>query len=157
MMSARPDRNPGEFKTINNRAGDTHFVDYRLVRGMLRKGYEIYQALTHPFARAVFMLFMISETHPFADGNGRISRIMMNAELTHASQSKIIIPTVFRDDYLGALRRLSRRNDPTVIIRAIQRVQRFSYNIQGNNYEELKNYIESTNAFKDDSGYILHF
>lgn len=157
MMSARPDRNPGEFKTVNNRAGDTHFVDYRLVRGTLRKGYEIYQALTHPFARAVFMLFMISETHPFADGNGRISRIMMNAELTHAAQSKIIIPTVFRDDYLGALRRLTRRSDPTVLIRAMQRVQKFSHNLQGEDYEQMKDYLEQANAFKDEDGYILRF
>jgi Fic family protein len=36
---------------------------------------------------------MISEVHPFMDGNGRISRIMMNAELTAAGMPKIIIPT----------------------------------------------------------------
>lgn len=157
MMSARPNRNPGEFKTMNNRAGDTHFVDYRLVRGTLRKGYEIYQALTQPFARAVFMLFMVSETHPFADGNGRISRIMMNAELTHAEQSKIIIPTVFRDDYLGALRRLTRKKEPSVLIRAMQRVQKFSRQLQGEDYESMKTYLEGTNAFKDEEGYILRF
>lgn len=157
MMSARPDSNPGEFKTMNNRAGDTHFVDYRLVRGTLLKGYEIYQTLTHPFARAIFMLFMISEVHPFADGNGRISRIMMNAELTHAAQSKLIIPTVFREDYLGALRRLTRRSDPTVLIRAMQRLQKFSHSIYGEDYERMKTYLELTNAFKDGDGYILTF
>ena len=96
------------FKMQNNHAGDTHFVDCTLVRGTLRKGSEYYQALEHPFAKAVFMLFMISEVHPFTDGNGRISRIMMNAELVAADQSKIIIPTVFREDYLDALRRLTR-------------------------------------------------
>ena len=29
----------------------------------------------------IFMMFMISEIHPFLDGNGRLARVMMNAEL----------------------------------------------------------------------------
>ncbi len=157
MMAARPDRNPGMFKMQNNHAGDTHFVDCTLVRGTLRKGFEYYQALDNAFARAVFMLFMISEVHPFEDGNGRISRIMMNAELVVADQSKIIIPTVFREDYLNALRRLTRRNDPTVLIRAMSRVRQFSANIQGDDFEVTRNYLERCNAFKDADGYILKF
>lgn len=157
MMAARPDRGPGMFKMKNNHAGDTHFVDYTLVRGTLMKGFEYYQALESPFARALFILFMISEVHPFNDGNGRISRIMMNAELVHADQAKIIIPTVFRDDYLNALRRLTRKGDPSVIIRAISRVHQFSANITGDNFEATKDYLEKCFAFKDGDGYILRF
>lgn len=157
MMAARPDRNPGMFKMKNNHAGDTYFVDYRLVRGTLLKGFEYYQALESPFAKALFMLFMVSEVHPFNDGNGRISRIMMNAELVHADQSKIIIPTVFRDDYLNALRRLTRRNDPTVIIKAMARVRQFSSNITGDDFETTKDYLKRCNAFKESDEYILKF
>lgn len=157
MMAARPDRNPGMFKMKNNHAGDTHFVDYTLVRGTLMKGFEYYQALESPFAKALFVLFMVSEVHPFNDGNGRISRIMMNAELVHADQAKIIIPTVFRDDYLNALRRLTRKGDPSVIVRAMSRVRQFSANITGDDFEETKNYLEKCSAFKDGDGYILRF
>ena len=157
LMAARPDRNPGMFKMQNNHAGDTHFVDCTLVRGTLFKGYEYYQALEHPFAKALFMLFMVSEIHPFNDGNGRISRIMMNAELVAADQSKIIIPTVFREDYLNALRRLTRRADPSVLIRAISRVRQFSANITGDDFEATRKYLESCNAFKESEGYILRF
>lgn len=157
LMAARPDRNPGMFKMQNNHAGDTHFVDCTLVRGTLRKGYEFYQALEHPFAKALFMMFMISEVHPFNDGNGRISRIMMNSELVAADQSKIIIPTVFREDYLNALRRLTRKGDPSVVIRALSRVRKFSANITGDNFEVTRKYLESCNAFKDGDGYILRF
>lgn len=157
LMAARPDRNPGLFKMQNNHAGDTHFVDCTLVRGTLRKGYEFYQALEHPFAKALFMMFMISEVHPFNDGNGRISRIMMNSELVAADQSKIIIPTVFREDYLNALRRLTRKGDPSVVIRALSRVRKFSANITGDNFEVTRKYLESCNAFKDGDGYILRF
>ena len=157
MMAARPDRDPGMFKMKNNHAGDTHFVDYTLVRGTLMKGFEYYQALESPFAKALFMLFMISEVHPFNDGNGRISRIMMNAELVHADQSKIIIPTVFREDYLNALRRLTRKGDPSVIVRAISRVRQFSSNITGEDFVATKEYLEKCYAFKDGDGYILRF
>ena len=159
MMSARPEANPGMFKTQNNRAGETHFVDFQQVRGTLKKGFEVYSALRHPFARALFMLFMISEVHPFSDGNGRISRIMMNAELTAAGQSKVIIPTVFRTDYLSALRlrQLTRKDNPEKLINAIQRVRLFSYNLRGDNFEEMRDYMEHCNAFKEEDEYILRF
>ena len=157
MMSARPEANPGMFKTQNNRAGETHFVDYQQVRGTLKKGFEIYSVLRHPFARALFMLFMISEVHPFSDGNGRVSRIMMNAELTAAGQSKIIIPTVFRTDYLSALRQLTRKDNPEKLINAIQRVRLFSYNLRGDNFEQMRDYMEHCNAFKEEDEYILRF
>lgn len=157
MMAARPEKNPGMFKMKNSHAGDTHFVDYTLVRGTLRKGFEYYRALEHPFAKALFMLFMVSEIHPFTDGNGRISRIMMNAELVAADQSKIIIPTVFRVDYLNALRRLTRRNDPSVLIRALSRVRRFSANIIGDDFDATRQYLEQCNAFKDGDEDILRF
>ncbi len=157
MMAARPDSPPGMFKLQNNHAGDSHFVDYTLVRGTLIKGFELYQALTSPFAKAIFILFIISEVHPFNDGNGRISRIMMNAELVHADQSKIIIPTVFREDYLNSLRRLTRKSDPNVIIKAISRVRQFSANIVGDDFDETYRYLTKTNAFKDGDEYILKF
>ncbi|VAW11449.1 hypothetical protein MNBD_BACTEROID03-1218, partial [hydrothermal vent metagenome] len=32
----------------------------------------------------------------FLDGNGRIARVMMNAELTTSAQTKIIIPNVYQ-------------------------------------------------------------
>ena len=157
MMSARPEASPGLFKTQNNRAGETHFVDFQLVRGTLKKGFEVYKALRHPFARALFMLFMISEVHPFSDGNGRISRIMMNAELTAAGQSKVLIPTVFRTDYLSALRQLTRKDNPEKLINAILRVRKFSYNIQGESFTVMRDYMQRCNAFHEEDDYILEF
>lgn len=144
-------------KSGKQQGGETHFVDFQQVRGTLKKGFEIYTALRHPFARAIFMLFMISEVHPFADGNGRISRIMMNAELTAAGQSKIIIPTVFRTDYLSALRQLTRKDNPEKLINAIQRVRQFSNNLRGEDFEEMRSYMERCNAFKEEDEYILIF
>ncbi|WP_321538547.1 Fic family protein [Flavobacterium piscinae] len=92
---------------------------------------------------------MISEIHPFLDGNGRIARIMMNAELVKANQTRIIIPTVYRDDYLGALRRLTRNDDPAVYIRMLQRVQEFSATLSAIDMETLENQLTQSNAFKE--------
>ena len=157
LLAARPEKHPGLFKMHNNRAGNSLFVDYELVRGTLKKGFDFYQALRSPFAKSVFMLFMISEVHSFDDGNGRISRIMMNAELTHANESKIIIPTVFRTDYLDALRKLTRQSDPSVLIRAMSRVRLFSSQLQAEDFDTMQLQLERSNAFSDSEEDILRF
>lgn len=157
LLSARPTKTPGLFKEQNNKAGNSHFVDYRLVRGTLKKGFEIYRAIQDPVARAYFILFMVSEVHPFTDGNGRISRIMMNAELTAAGMPKIIVPTVYRIDYIDALKRLTQYGEPAIIIRAMERVRLFSCGLDGSDYDALKAYLEGCNAFRDEPEYILRF
>jgi len=64
-----------------------------LVRGTLARGYEFMQGLPEPFQRAVYIIVLVSEVHPFVDGNGRLARIMMNAELVAGKQERIINPT----------------------------------------------------------------
>ena len=149
LMSARTSKRPGEFKDKNNRAGETHFVDHSLVKGTLIKGFDFYQALTHPFARAAYIMFLISEVHPFLDGNGRLARVMMNAEFVNQSQTKIIIPTVYRDDYIGVLRKLSRQMDPTAYLRMLERAHEFSATITGDDIDIIEKHLEACNAFKE--------
>ncbi|MDD5151986.1 MAG: Fic family protein [Flavobacterium sp.] len=149
LLGARTSKKPGQFKDKNNRAGETHFVDHTLVRGTLIKGFDYYQALQEPFAKAAYIMFMISEIHPFLDGNGRIARVMMNAELVKVNQTRIIIPTVYRDDYLGALRRLTRNDDPAVYIKMLQRAQEFSTSLLANDMQTLENHLTLSNAFKE--------
>lgn len=149
MYERAEDVNAGEFKTQNNRAGNTEFVDHTLVEGTLRQGFKFYAVLTDPMAKAIFIMFMISEVHPFTDGNGRISRIMGNAELFKSDLSRIIVPTVFREDYIGSLKRFTNKKDPDAFIRIMDKLQYFSNNIFGENFEELNNYIKATNAYKE--------
>jgi Uncharacterized conserved protein len=157
LLSARPSKNPGLFKTRNNQAGDTSFVDHGLVTGTLTQAFDFYKGLKNPFAKAVYMMFMISEVHPFDDGNGRIARVMMNAELVSARQTKIIIPTVFREDYLGGLRGLTRRQEPDTYIRMLQRAQLFSSVLVGEDMAKMQEILEYSNAFKEGEDYILQF
>lgn len=147
LLSARQDKNPGEFKDKNNFAGQTSFVDMNLVKGTLIKSFEFYNALKHPFARATYMMFAISEIHPFLDGNGRIARVMMNAELVSQKQAKIIIPTVYREDYILTLRKLTKQREPQAFIRMLTKIHEFSAEVTGDNMEEIQKFLEKSNAF----------
>ena len=149
LLQGRPSMQPGMFKEINNRAGDTFFVDAKLVTGTLAKGFLRYEALQDPFARAVFMMFLISEVHPFNDGNGRMARIMMNAELVHANQCRIIVPTVYRLDYLLSLRKLSRQHNSETYIHVMQKLHVFSQNLYGSNFDEINTYLRLCNAYEE--------
>ncbi len=155
LLSAREDKKPGKFKDKNNRAGNTSFVDMELVIGTLHKSFDYYQALTHPFAKAVFMMFVISEVHPFLDGNGRLARVMMNAELTSTAQTKIIIPTVYREDYLGGLKRLSRHQEAAVYTRMLNRAHAFSHTLLGDDMGDMESVLQQSNAFMESNQGVL--
>lgn len=102
-----------------NVAGNTTFVLPLYVPGTLKAGVDVLKGVSHPFSKAVLVHFMLADVPPFADGNGRISRIMMTKELVGSGLSMVIIPTVYRDDYLGGLRTLGRFNRPNALVRAL--------------------------------------
>ena len=149
LLKMRRDKNPGKFKEALNQAGNTLFVAPELVVGTLTQGFTYYQTLTNGLARAIFMMFLISEVHPFVDGNGRIARIMMNAELVHAGLCRIIIPTVFREDYMLSLKRLSKTLDPDAYIMMLVKAQKFTASIDYSNYDQALEMLKKSNAFKE--------
>lgn len=115
LADKRPEVNPGEFKTTINQAGQTVFVLPEQVEGTLREFYDIYRQADTPLGRAILMAVAVSEIHPFEDGNGRVSRIMMNAELDRADKPRIIIPNVLRGEYINSLRIFSRLREVEVV------------------------------------------
>jgi hypothetical protein len=147
ILEGRPDKGPGRFKTELNRAGSTIFVAPDLVEGTLLKGFEIYRALASPLHRAIFMMFLVSEVHPFADGNGRAARVMMNAELVAAGENRIIVPTVYRNNYLLALKALS--HNAGTLVRVIDFAQRYTTAIDFSELEKARALLEKTHAFAD--------
>lgn len=150
IMQGRPDKRPGEWKQESNRARLTVFVEPELVLGTLRQGFELFRSLAEPFARAVFMMFLVAETHPFDDGNGRLARAMMNAELISGRQRRILIPTAFREDYLLALRALSRERNPTPLLRTLDRAQAFSAAIEFTELQAALAVLRGCRAFEND-------
>jgi hypothetical protein len=147
LMEVREDKQPGQFKKIANRVGNLMFVSPELVLGTLTKAFSFYENLESGLARAIFIMFLTAEVHPFLDGNGRIARIMMNAELVHAHQSRIIIPTVYREDYLLALRKLSRTGEADGYIRMLLRAQAFTTSIDFSDYQAALTQLRNANAF----------
>jgi fido (protein-threonine AMPylation protein) len=156
ILGGRPDRRPGFFKEAVNRAGDSVFVLPGLVAGTLRAGWERLSELDTAFERAVYMMFLVSEVHPFDDGNGRLARVMMNAELVAGMQSRIIVPTVFRDDYLGGLRRMTRQDDSSVLIKVLRYAHDYTAQIDFSDLRPATETLRATNAFHEpDSDYRL--
>ena len=149
FMEKRPDKLPGQFKQKGNRAGSSVFVEPDLVLGTLEKGFGFYQALEASLHRAIYMMFLISEVHPFADGNGRAARIMMNAELVAGNEQKIIIPIVYRNNYLTALKALTHNGHTAPLIRTLDFAQQYTNAIDWSDFARARAMLDETNAFID--------
>lgn len=149
ILEHRKDKNPGVWKDVPNRAGNTRFVEPALVEGTLMQAFELYASLPHALARAIFVQIAVSEVHPFNDGNGRLSRVMMNAELTRANECRIIIPTVYRDDYITALKAFSQNRDTDPAIRMFERAQAFTASMDYSGYAAAKASFIQANALLD--------
>jgi fido (protein-threonine AMPylation protein) len=149
LMGGRP-AIAGWFKETPNQAGQTLFVDPALVDGTLREGWHRLAELDTAWERAVYMMFLVSEVHPFVDGNGRMARVMMNSELVAGRQSKIIVPTGFRSEYLSALRRLSRDDDPSVFIKAMRFLHDYTSHVDWTTDDTAQADLRATNAFEEE-------
>jgi hypothetical protein len=149
IMTGRPDKGPGQFKDRTNRAGNTEFVDPAMVEGTLRRGFDIGAGLISPFARATYMMFLTSEVHPFADGNGRTARIMMNAELATASEVRIIIPTVYRLNYLAALKAATHGSNFAALLATLSFARRWTGRVDFTNRNTAEADFARTHALRD--------
>jgi hypothetical protein len=149
VMNGRPDKLPGEFKERANRAGTTEFVAPEQVLETLRRGFEIGTLLNDAFQRAVYIMFLVAEVHPFADGNGRTARIAMNAELSAAAQARVLIPIVYRLDYVGALRAASRDNAFKPLVAVLEFAQRYTARVDFTDRTTAENDLTRTNALRD--------
>ena len=149
IMEGRPDRRPGFFKQAVNRAGSNSLVAPDLVAGTMAQGFDLFRSLETPFQRAVFVKFLISEIHPFPDGNGRTARIMMNVELVAGGEERIIVPTVYRANYLSALKALSQSGRPQPLIHMLDYAQRWTATVDWRSVEETRHELDGCNAFLD--------
>ena len=157
MMNHRPDKRPGQFKNKPNKAGDTLFVKPEELQGTLSQGFDIGQALPCGLKRAIFMQFLVSECHPFDDGNGRLSRIMMNTELHSAGFYKLIIPTVHRDSYLNGLRQATRQGKFRTLTKVFHQMHLYTANmVDWLDYGDARQTLENHAADKTpDSGIAI--
>ncbi|MEQ1807458.1 MAG: Fic family protein, partial [Burkholderiaceae bacterium] len=96
-------------------------------------------------------MFVVTEVHPFIDGNGRTARLAMNCVLSAAGLSRIVVPTVYREDYLLPLKALSNNVDARPYVAAMARIQSwsaaFDYSVPR---EQVTAAMAACHAFEED-------
>lgn len=69
----------------------------------------------HPVEFAAWLHIRLANIHPFIDGNGRTTRLLMNLALMQAGYPITIIPPVVRGDYIAALQASNSGNNEPFI------------------------------------------
>jgi Fic family protein len=110
-----------------------------------------------PDARAAMAMFVVSEVHPFSDGNGRTARLAMNHALSAEGRVRIVIPTVFREDYLLALKALSRNGEPAPYSRMLSRAAAFSHGLRYDSEHDCFAQLRRSNALESPETAQLRF
>lgn len=111
LASHRPELGPGQLKAFPNSViVDSHIERTApgLVEGTLEHIHASCAALLPGAARAALTYYVIADVHPFADGNGRLGRFLMNRELEAAGLSPVVTPASFKPPFgraLDAIRR----------------------------------------------------
>jgi hypothetical protein len=98
--------------------------------------------------RALLALLIATEIHPFNCGNGCTARLAMNAELPTVNACRIIVPTLYRKEYMDCLRLLTRERDPKPLIKAMTHTLQWT---PGFDYEDIAGTIKQMtkcNAFE---------
>jgi hypothetical protein len=150
LMAARPEKHPGQFKDRPNYAGGYAFVEPELVVGTLRRGFDVFAGITDPFQRAVALMLVVTECHPFHDGNGRLARIIANAALSAGGQVRIIIPTLYRNNYLAGLAGVSNRaGQGETLLAILQFAQRWTAAVEWSSFERADATLKRLDAYMD--------
>lgn len=95
------------------------------------------------------MMFVVSECHPFDDGNGRLARILTNAELVARGQQRMIIPTAFRNNYLSALAGATNGNGLDALVSVMDFAQRWVAAIDWSDWDRCMADLHLSNAFEE--------
>lgn len=99
--------------------------------------------------RAIYDAFLISEVHPFEDGNGRLSRLVMNAELSRMGLGRIIIATLYHPQHVDCARALTRHNEPAGFVKSLARMARWSSQFDYTELDALIATLRKTNALEE--------
>ena len=65
----------------------------------------------HPVEYAAMVHIIFVNIHPFADGNGRVARLLMNLALLQSGYNIVVIPPVARTDYISAIQETNKGNN----------------------------------------------
>ncbi|MGQ0543882.1 MAG: hypothetical protein ACT4P3_00915 [Betaproteobacteria bacterium] len=72
----------------------------------------------------------------------------MNAELSRTGEARIIIPTLFHEEYVDCQRQLSRHNHPDGHMRALTLIQAWTVAFDYSDIDALIGSVKMTNALE---------
>jgi len=72
----------------------------------------------------------------------------MNAELSVVNACRIIVPTLFREEYLDCLRVLTREGQAEPFLAAMQKIQHWTANFNYHDLDEVIHQMTACNAFE---------
>lgn len=64
-------------------------------------------------------------------------------------RAKILIPTAYREDYMGALRKLTRQQIADPYIRMLAKAHEFSATLTQESIDDMEEYLMTRDAFKE--------
>ncbi|MFO7750912.1 MAG: Fic family protein [Desulfobacteraceae bacterium] len=110
------DKNAGAYRKTNVIISGADHVppDALHVESDMQRFINWYQtdgASLHPVERAARVHADFVKTHPFMDGNGRTSRLLMNLELMKSGFPPVVLPVEKRLEYYEALDTAHTKND----------------------------------------------
>lgn len=119
--------NAGKYRRENvTIKGATHIPpDYLKVPELMEKlilNYEIWNKY-HPIIQAALLHGELVKIHPFVDGNGRTSRLIMNLDLMNHGYNPVIIKKEKRLEYYEALDKAHTTGDYTNFIKLINKLE----------------------------------
>ncbi len=117
------DKNAGKYRNENVRIKGANHIppDYLIIPELMEKlviNYEDWKKY-HPIIKAALIHGELVKTHPFVDGNGRTSRLVMNLSLMNSGYVPVIIKKDKRLEYYTALDKAHTTGDYTDFIRLI--------------------------------------
>jgi Fic family protein len=121
----RPDlkKFEGNIRTVNVRVGNHIAPSYYQVPSKLAaliRWYNKNSKKYHPIVVAAYFHAEFETTHPFADGNGRTGRLLMNYMLKQAGFPVTNIFLKFRFKYYGALERARKEKNLKPLIKIMK-------------------------------------
>ena len=78
----------------------------------------------HPIVRAALLHGELVKIHPFIDGNGRTSRLIMNMELMRSGYAPVIIKKDNRLKYYEALDKVHTTGDYTDFVKLVTEAEK---------------------------------
>lgn len=157
-MAGNFDSSIGDFRKVTVRAGTTTFIDYKKVPERVQ---ELVNYINQTINKvgdfektnnlAFDAHFQMVSIHPFADGNGRLSRLLMNYVQQYHNQPMSVVYKEDKQDYFNALQE-TRKKEDIVIFREFMFLQTKKFLL-----EQIDQLTKKQNSNKTGKGFSFLF